>query len=221
MGINCNTVPVTDVIDNSTKYTINTTRSFSNDPIVVKILAQTVIDATLNQSIIPISKHLICYGRSKDDLHHTIASINTSEEDLAKTDFIPIKGIKSKLCMVTHNIINFIDPNKISTLSKKVCTYIRMNLVPNSILVVDDIHMKGIGVDVMKYPSIVKDIFSCGYNIIISSHEIQIGIMENTNYIDDYSYIYISGLINSFKNNTLSKNEIISLKDELKNYLTN
>ena len=149
IGVNINTIPVLDVLRNSTNKIIGK-RSFSNNEKIVKKLGQTTINKCHSCNVITVIKHIPGHGCSSIDSHLATPKVNFSEEELNRRDFYPFKLSSAKLAMTAHILYLKIDSQNISTFSKKIIkNIIRDKVGFKGILMSDDISMKALNYDLV------------------------------------------------------------------------
>lgn len=114
--------PVVDVNINPNNPEIGR-RAYSDDPEVVAEYAIAQLKGFKEENVIAAAKHFPGRGDSATDAHHACPSLSVDEKRFNKIELYPYKklieaGIDS--IMVAHCIYTHIDPNKISTVSRKV-----------------------------------------------------------------------------------------------------
>lgn len=150
VGIDSNCAPVCDVLFPETHQVIGD-RAYSSNPEIVAIAAAEVCQTFLDCGLQPIMKHLPGHGRAMADSHHHLPIVNTSIEDLQKTDFLPFRELSKASFspqiwgMVAHIIYTEIDPDFPATLSSKVINdIIRKEIGFKGLLFSDDLDMKAL-----------------------------------------------------------------------------
>jgi beta-N-acetylhexosaminidase len=116
--------PVVDVNINPNNPEIGY-RAFSDDPEVVAEYAIAMLKGFKENGIIAAAKHFPGRGDSATDAHHACPMLKVDSERFNKIELHPYKrlieaGIDS--IMVAHCIYPHIDPDQISTVSRKVVT---------------------------------------------------------------------------------------------------
>lgn len=156
-GIDVNCAPVLDVLTIATHQAIGD-RSYSADPKIVGEAADTVCEAFLTAGVTPVIKHMPGHGRAAVDSHHDLPVVETSLDELSKTDFLPFQRIasepyaKSVWGMMAHIIYKSIDTERPASLSPTVIRNIVRGLIGfDGLLFSDDLDMKALD----KYGSIV------------------------------------------------------------------
>jgi beta-N-acetylhexosaminidase len=116
--------PVVDVNINPNNPEIGR-RAFSDDPEIVAEYAIAQLKGFKEEKVIAAAKHFPGRGDSATDAHHACPTLNVDSERFNKIELYPYKklieaGIDS--IMVAHCIYPHIDPDNISTVSRKVVT---------------------------------------------------------------------------------------------------
>ena len=170
LGINVNTVPVADLIQQDANMIIGN-RAFSEDPIIVTHLCSAVIRATIDAGGYAVIKHIPGHGRAMLDSHEALPYVASDLHTLEKTDFKPFKELSNIFKgqdrifgMSAHLVYQSIDAVHPATLSPKLLKYIREKLDFTWDIMTDDICMKALDGD---YASITKRSLSAGCNIIL------------------------------------------------------
>ena len=116
--------PVVDVNINPNNPEIGY-RAFSDDPEVVAEYAIAMLKGFKENGVIAAAKHFPGRGDSATDAHHACPMLNVDNDRFNKVELYPYKrlieaGIDS--IMVAHCLYPHIDPDQISTVSRKVVT---------------------------------------------------------------------------------------------------
>lgn len=169
LGLNLNLAPVVDISTDESDYMHS--RSLGEDSKTTRVFAKTVIDASKNSGVSYTLKHFPGYGNNTDT--HKNASIDDrSLNDINKRDLIPfIEGIKSgcEAILISHNVVNSIDPNNPASLSKEVHNLLIKDLNFDGIIITDDLDM---GAIIGNYKeTIEKAINSLNTLIIVTDYE--------------------------------------------------
>ena len=144
-GINVNCAPCLDVACEETAEIIGN-RAFSTDPMAVSALGKEFMLGLLDGGILPVIKHLPGHGRGSVDSHLELPHVDTPQDILEITDFIPFTDNKdAPIAMTGHLLFSQIDAQYVSTCSKKVINkIIRETIGFNGLLMGDDVSMKAL-----------------------------------------------------------------------------
>ena len=144
LGINVNLAPVCDITTNKNAFMYS--RSLGQSPeITGQYIAQTVRYYN-SQQMGCVLKHFPGYGNS-EDTHVGIAVDSRSLALLESNDLIPFsEGIKAgaSAIMISHVIIEALDPQMPATLSQPVHNYLRTNMGFTGVIITDDLVMQAI-----------------------------------------------------------------------------
>ena len=92
-------------------------------------------------------KHFPGYGGTSSNTHNGFAVNDLAIEDFEYNDLLPFYagiGAGGKAVMVTHNIINAMDPNMPASLSEPVISYLRDTMGFDGVVMTDDLNMKAV-----------------------------------------------------------------------------
>lgn len=149
-GINMNLAPVVDVDTLPYSEMHIDQRTFGTTPEQVTQMAGAYLDGLqAGGKVVGTLKHFPGLGRSATDPHFAIPQITASKSELEQVDWAPyralIKQNKVQSIMVTHEILDAIDPTQPSTLSPKVIKNIlRDEFGFKGVIMTDSLTMKGI-----------------------------------------------------------------------------
>ena len=164
IGININTVPLLDVVDNKSNKIIGD-RSFSSDPNTVSIIGNHCIKYFSNNKIATVIKHIPGHGSSNLDSHFHIPIVNKTKKNLYKKDFYPFMKKRSLLAMTAHVVYKKYDNNYTATHSKIIINeIIRKKINYKNIIISDDISMKALK---FSFEENIKRAYDAGCNLIL------------------------------------------------------
>jgi beta-N-acetylhexosaminidase len=147
-GLNTDLAPVVDV--RTDPYAVEYTRIFGNDSATVDRYASAYIAGLDRFDVIDCVKHWPGIGSVTLDPHKTLPTIDRSRAQLENTEFAAFRGLLSQppgMIMVTHVIVNAIDPTMPATLSPKLVNgVLRGELGYQGVVVTDSLYMEGISV---------------------------------------------------------------------------
>jgi beta-N-acetylhexosaminidase len=149
LGINLNFAPVVDLdqgISNpNDRYTRIGMRAISSDPKIVADVAGEYCHGLAQHGVHCTIKHFPGLGRVFEDTHLEHATLATSAEELAKSDWLPFKDLmqqKSMFTMLAHVRLAAIDRDRPASFSAPVVSgLIRRDWKYDGILVTDDFSM--------------------------------------------------------------------------------
>jgi beta-N-acetylhexosaminidase len=100
----------------------------------------------LEGGVLPVIKHIPGHGRAKVDSHEELPVVDTSLEELSKTDFVPFRLLNNTLlAMTAHVVYTAIDAIRPASISARVIhSVIRGEIGFDGLLMTDDISMKAL-----------------------------------------------------------------------------
>ena len=187
LGININTIPVMDLLQNSTHQVIKS-RAYSYKAQTIKTLGKFCISFLKKKKIASVSKHVPGHGCSNRDSHLNLPIVYKKKSKLYKEDFSLFKNLHSNFMMTAHILYKNVDSKNLATFSNNIINQIiRKKLNFKGILISDDISMKALS----KNLSINADkalnagcnlVLYCGGNIKESSK-----LLKNLRTIDEFT----------------------------------
>lgn len=144
LGINVNFAPVCDVSENPEDFIY--ARSFGADAESTAQYVKTVVEAMDGTGVLSVLKHFPGYGNNADT-HTGIAYDNRPYKTFLESDFLPFEaGIEAgaEMVLISHNVINCIDPDLPASLSPAVHQVLRETLGFDGVIVTDDLVMGAI-----------------------------------------------------------------------------
>jgi beta-N-acetylhexosaminidase len=148
MGINTDLAPVVDV--RGPNGSVETTRLYGSTNGVVTTFAGAYLDALQSHGVIGTLKHWPGIGDVTQDPHLTLPTITATNSQLQTQHFATFKALLPHhpgMIMVTHVIVQAIDPNMPATLSPKVVDgVLRGQLGYDGVVMTDSLYMQGIAI---------------------------------------------------------------------------
>lgn len=146
LGINTDLAPVVDV--RGPNGSVETTRLYSADPATVTTMAGAYMDGLQRSGVIATLKHWPGIGDVTLDPHLTLPSIDASQSDLEAQHYATFRALLSRnpgMIMVTHVLVNAVDPSMPATLSPKLVDgVLRGELGFQGVVMTDSLYMQGI-----------------------------------------------------------------------------
>lgn len=146
MGINTDLAPVVDV--QGPNGSVETTRLYSNSPRVVTTFAGAYLNALQSHGIIATLKHWPGIGNVTLDPHKTLPTITDSLAQIQSQHYATFRALLADdpgMIMVTHVIVQAVDPSMPATLSPKMVDgVLRDQLGYDGVVMTDSLYMQGI-----------------------------------------------------------------------------
>ena len=144
LRINTNLAPVCDICTGEDKFMYD--RSLGQDADVTSTFVREVTKISQENGVSVTLKHFPGYGNN-EDTHTGIAVDNRNMETFESTDLKPFQaGIDegAHLVLVSHNIVNCMDPERPASLSPEVHKLLRDRMGFTGIIITDDLAMGAI-----------------------------------------------------------------------------
>ncbi|WP_246019743.1 glycoside hydrolase family 3 protein [Bacilliculturomica massiliensis] len=144
LGINVNFAPVCDVSEDPEDYIYQ--RSFGQNAKQTAVYAATVTETMKENGVAPVLKHFPGYGNNIDT-HTGVAHDSRPYAQFISSDFLPFQaGIDAgaDIILISHNIVECMDPDFPASLSKKVHHILRSDLGYPGVIITDDLYMDAI-----------------------------------------------------------------------------
>lgn len=132
----------------------------------VKNVVETLNEAQSGSTL----KHFPGYGDNRDS-HVEIVEDDRSLDELRENDFLPFEaGIKAGAdsVLVSHNIVNSIDPNAPASISPEVHKILREELNFDGVVMTDDMDMAGLA-DFISQEDAGLEALKAGNDMVMSS----------------------------------------------------
>jgi beta-N-acetylhexosaminidase len=145
IGVNVDCTPCVDVpIEGA--HDIIGDRAFGRDPWLVASLGQAVIDGMLDGGVLPVIKHIPGHGRARADSHMELPVVDTSRDELERSDFAPFRALaQAPFAMTAHVVYTAIDATAPATTSKRVLDEIVRGFMGyDGCLLTDDLTMRAL-----------------------------------------------------------------------------
>ena len=187
LGININTIPVMDLLQNSTHQVIKS-RAYSYKAQTIKTLGKFCISFLKKKKIASVSKHVPGHGCSNSDSHLNLPIVYKKKSKLYNEDFSLFKNLHSNFMMTAHILYKNVDSKNLATFSYNIINkIIRKKLNFKGILISDDISMKALSKNLSTNADKALNagcnlVLYCGGNIIESSK-----LLKNLRRIDEFT----------------------------------
>ena len=164
VGININTIPVMDLLQDSTNEVIGN-RSYSKNLKTIKSLGKICILTLKNNKIASVIKHIPGHGCANADSHMKLPVVKYNYKKLYSKDFSAFKNLNSHFAMTAHVLYKKVDSKFVATQSNKILnTIVRKKLKFNGLIISDDISMKALSRNLVLN---AKTALKAGCNLIL------------------------------------------------------
>lgn len=144
LGINVNLAPVCDITTNPSAFMYS--RSLGQSPETTGEFAAGISAVMARNGIGSVLKHFPGYGNNTDT-HTAVARDKRTLDELEGCDLIPFATAIEAGCdaiMVSHTIVECLDPEYPASLSLEVHRYLRNEMVFGGVIITDDLVMSAI-----------------------------------------------------------------------------
>lgn len=144
LGINVDCAPVCDLLFEGADDIIGD-RSFGSDVEIVSALARKTAQGLINSGVLPVIKHIPGHGRATCDSHKELPVVDSTLEELWKSDFKVFQNLADMpWAMTAHIVYTALDKTMPATQSPEVIRLIRQEIGFNGLLLSDDLSMEAL-----------------------------------------------------------------------------
>ncbi|MBQ7502607.1 beta-N-acetylhexosaminidase [bacterium] len=147
LGVHIDFAPCIDINNNPDNPIIGV-RSFAETSDKVALMGVQALKGLREGGVIPTVKHFPGHGNTDRDSHLALPCINSSREELEKTELVPFKAAveaEAEAIMTAHIVFPALDPQLPATLSKAILTdLLRRDLGYKGVIVTDSLSMQAI-----------------------------------------------------------------------------
>ncbi len=169
VGVNMNLAPVVDVNSNPKNPVIGV-RAFGSDAAVVTKFSVATMQGYDDEQVISCPKHFPGHGNTTVDSHANIPVITASLEEFEKVDLQPYYALAGDMptLMTAHIRADSIDPDHVSTLSKKTLQgLLRDKIGFKGVIVSDSLVMQGVLQECPSVEEATVRAFEAGCDILL------------------------------------------------------
>lgn len=144
LGINVNLAPVCDIATDQEAFMYR--RSLGLSPVETAEVISEMVQTMNDQSIGSVLKHFPGYGNNSDT-HTCIVTDSKTLEELETNDLLPFRAGINAGCgaiLVSHTIVEAMDPDSPASLSAEVHRYLREDMGFDGVIITDDLIMDAI-----------------------------------------------------------------------------
>ena len=187
IGVNINTVPVLDLLENKTHKIIGSRSFSSNLKTVIKLGNECILNYKQNK-IGTVIKHIPGHGCANKDSHKHLPVVKKNKRKLFEFDFRCFKNSSSFFAMTAHVLYPKFDKLNVATHSKLIIkNIIRKKLKFDGILISDDISMKALKYDLVTN---AKKSLDAGCNLVLycsGRYKESLKLIKEMPYIDAFT----------------------------------
>ena len=145
LGITVDCLPLADVPVVGADAVIGN-RAYGTEPAKVAAVARAVTGGLEEGGVLPILKHIPGHGRATADSHFRLPTVDTSREELERTDFAAFRPLADlPMAMTAHVVFSALDPVQPATTSATIIEQvIRGGIGFQGLLMSDDVSMNAL-----------------------------------------------------------------------------
>jgi beta-N-acetylhexosaminidase len=165
LGINVDCLPLADVPVAGADAVIGN-RAYGTEPGKVAAIARAVTEGLGQGGILPVLKHIPGHGRATADSHLRLPEVNTSRNDLERTDFAAFQPLADlPMAMTAHVVFSALDPVHPATTSATIVEQVIRGVIGfQGLLMSDDVSMNALCGSIAER---TRAIFSAGCDIVL------------------------------------------------------
>lgn len=145
LGITVDCLPLADVPVAGADAVIGN-RAYGTDPAKVAAIARAVTDGLVEGGVLPILKHIPGHGRATADSHFRLPTVDTSREELNRTDFAAFQPLADlPMAMTAHVVFSALDGAQPATTSATMVNQVIRGVIGfQGLLMSDDVSMNAL-----------------------------------------------------------------------------
>lgn len=145
LGITVDCLPLADVPIAGADAVIGD-RAYGTSPDKVAAIARAVTEGLAQGGVLPVLKHIPGHGRANADSHHLLPTVETSREELDRTDFAAFRPLANlPMAMTAHVVFSALDAAQPATTSATIIDQvIRDSIGFQGLLMSDDVSMNAL-----------------------------------------------------------------------------
>jgi beta-N-acetylhexosaminidase len=165
LGISSDCLPLADVPVAGADAVIGN-RAYGTDPGKVAAIARAVTEGLVEGGILPVLKHIPGHGRATADSHFRLPKVDSSENELEKTDFAAFRPLADlPMAMTAHVVFSSLDPVHPATTSATIISQVIRGVIGfQGLLMSDDVSMKALSGSLAER---TKAIFLAGCDVVL------------------------------------------------------
>jgi beta-N-acetylhexosaminidase len=145
LGITVDCLPLADVPVAGADAVIGN-RAYGTEPGKVAAVARAVTGGLEEGGVLPILKHIPGHGRATADSHFRLPTVDTSREELERTDFAAFRPLADlPMAMTAHVVFSALDPVQPATTSATIIEQVIRGVIGfHGLLMSDDVSMNAL-----------------------------------------------------------------------------
>jgi beta-N-acetylhexosaminidase len=145
LGISVDCLPLADVPVAGADAVIGN-RAYGTEPAKVAAIARAVAEGLEQGGVLPVLKHIPGHGRAAADSHFRLPTVDTSKEELERTDFAAFQPLADlPMAMTAHVVFSALDPAHPATTSATIIRQVIRGVIGfQGLLMSDDVSMNAL-----------------------------------------------------------------------------
>ena len=145
LGITVDCLPLADVPVDGADAVIGN-RAYGTDAAKVAAIARAVTEGLVEGGVLPVLKHIPGHGRATADSHFGLPTVDTSREELNRTDFAAFQPLADlPMAMTAHVVFSALDPAQPATTSATMINQVIRGVIGfQGLLMSDDVSMNAL-----------------------------------------------------------------------------
>jgi beta-N-acetylhexosaminidase len=145
LGISVDCLPLADVPVAGADAVIGN-RAYGTEPAKVAAIARAVTEGLEQGGVLPVLKHIPGHGRAAADSHFRLPTVDTSKEELERTDFAAFRPLADlPMAMTAHVVFSALDPVHPATTSATIIRQVIRGVIGfQGLLMSDDVSMNAL-----------------------------------------------------------------------------
>jgi beta-N-acetylhexosaminidase len=165
LGITVDCLPLADVPVAGANAVIGN-RAYGTEPGKVAAIARAVTEGLEQGGVLPVLKHIPGHGRATADTHFNLPTVDTSRDELDRTDFAAFKPLADlPMAMTAHVVFSAVDPaHPATTSATMIAEVIRGAIGFQGLLMSDDVSMNALSGNIAER---TRAIFAAGCDMAL------------------------------------------------------
>jgi beta-N-acetylhexosaminidase len=145
LGISVDCLPLADIPVAGADAVIGN-RAYGTEPAKVAAIARAVTEGLEQGGVLPVLKHIPGHGRAAADSHFRLPTVDTSKEELERTDFAAFQPLADlPMAMTAHVVFSALDPAHPATTSATIIRQVIRGVIGfQGLLMSDDVSMNAL-----------------------------------------------------------------------------
>jgi beta-N-acetylhexosaminidase len=145
LGISVDCLPLADVPVAGADAVIGN-RAYGTEPSKVAAIARALAEGLEQGGVLPVLKHIPGHGRAVADSHFRLPTVDTSREELERTDFAAFQSLADlPMAMTAHVVFSALDPAHPATTSATIIRQVIRGVIGfQGLLMSDDVSMNAL-----------------------------------------------------------------------------